>query len=106
MGKRFISFILIAAMWVTMAAGNLKTSVMAQDARDGFVEVAVPNGDFESGEAMPKTVERIPDTMVKIQPGKKFMAPDEVEALYTDGSKGLLPVVWSEIGRASCRERV
>lgn len=95
MGKRFISFILIAAMWVTMAAGNLKTSVMAQDARDGFVEVAVPNGDFESGEAMPKTVERIPDTMVKIQPGKKFMAPDEVEALYTDGSKGLLPVVWS-----------
>ena len=50
MKKRCISFILIAAMFVAMAAGNVEMSVWAEGAMDGFVEVAVPNGDFENGE--------------------------------------------------------
>lgn len=47
--RKFWSFLLAFAMVFTTAVGNIGPVVMAAD-DDTFVEVTVPNGDFESGE--------------------------------------------------------
>lgn len=46
--RKFWSFLLAFAMVFTTAVGNIGPVVMAAD-DDTFVEVTVPNGDFESG---------------------------------------------------------
>lgn len=47
--RKFWSFLLAFAMVFTTAVGNIGSVVVAAD-DDTFVEVTVPNGDFESGE--------------------------------------------------------
>lgn len=48
--QQFWSFLLVFAMIFTTAAGNMAIPAYAAE-EDGFIEVEVPNGDFESGQA-------------------------------------------------------
>ncbi len=48
--QQFWSFLLVFAMVFTTAAGNMAIPAYAAE-EDGFIEVEVPNGDFESGQA-------------------------------------------------------